>query len=620
MNQIQGVNLANLHDWDIVVAEDAIPSERYAAEEFHNFFHQAGGVALPIETRPARPDRHIIIGPQAARQEHATYAGDGFGAEDFRIVIRTNVIVIAGGRPRGTLYGVYAFLEDYLGVRFLAADYTHVPPIGKWRVIGPIDRRYHPPFAFRWPYYYETNNDPVMATRQRTNTVQTDLPAIQRPFMRHPPIAQDGRPFRHTDPKFGGVTTVQLVGHSFYQLLPAEELGQEHPEYFCEIDGKRRALQTLDSIHGLQPCLSSPEVLRIVTERVLEQLASNPGLKFVIVGQNDNQYYCRCAQCRAIDEREGSPMGSLLIFVNAVADAVAQKHPDVLVGTLAYQYSRQPPQTVKPRPNVYIQLCTIECCTIHAITDPHCPHQVKFREDMAAWGKICDRIGIWNYLTNFSSYMSPCPNLRSLEANVRFLAANQVKGMFMQAVYDTPAGEMSDLRNYLISCMLWDPNRNARQWMNEFIDLYYGPAGGPIRAYLDMLHDQVMAKHIHAGCFGPNEQFGIDDQIIQLGWQRFAEAEQLADNDIIRARVEKASICVYRAAIDSVFHTKAKISREDRQKLEPLVRRFFELCRKYRVLKIRECPVQEWRPVAAEIRQVEKIIEKLEATTGLQLS
>ena len=100
----------------------------------------------------------------------------------------------------------------------------------------------------------------------------------------------------------------------------------------------------------------------------------------------------------------------------------------------------------------------------------------------------------------------------------------------------------------------------------------------------------------------------------------YLSGNQLADNDIIRARVEKASICVYRAAIDSVFQTKAKISREDRQKLEPLARRFFELCRKYHALKIRECSIPEWRPVAAEIRQIESIIEELEATTGLQLS
>ena len=39
------------------------------------------------------------------------------GEADLGIVIRDGNIAIAGGRPRGTLYGVYTFLEDYLGDR-----------------------------------------------------------------------------------------------------------------------------------------------------------------------------------------------------------------------------------------------------------------------------------------------------------------------------------------------------------------------------------------------------------------------------------------------------------------------------------------------------------------------
>ena len=64
---------------------------------------------------------------------------EGFGPEDLRIVIRDGNIAIAGGEPRGTLYGVYTFLEDCLDVRFLTADHTHIPPVGGWKVVGPIE-------------------------------------------------------------------------------------------------------------------------------------------------------------------------------------------------------------------------------------------------------------------------------------------------------------------------------------------------------------------------------------------------------------------------------------------------------------------------------------------------
>ena len=106
-------------------------------------------------------------------------------------------------------------------------------------------------------------------------------------------------------------------------------------------------------------------------------------------------------------------MGSLLTFVNAVADAVAQKHPDVKVGTLSYWYSRRPPATIKPRPNVQIQLCSIECCLIHPINDPECPRNVAFCRDMQQWGTICDQI----YICAYRAMLEPVwyPRKRTLD-------------------------------------------------------------------------------------------------------------------------------------------------------------------------------------------------------------
>ena len=146
----KGVNLAEMQGWDIVVGEDSIASEAYAAEEFRDHFTTASGQHLPIVNTASRPDRHVFIGAGEVMQaSNVGFAVDQMGEEDLRIVVRDGNITIAGGRPRGTLYGVYTFLEDYLGVRFLTADHTHLPPVGPWRVVGPVDRFYHPPLSFR---------------------------------------------------------------------------------------------------------------------------------------------------------------------------------------------------------------------------------------------------------------------------------------------------------------------------------------------------------------------------------------------------------------------------------------------------------------------------------------
>ncbi|MCX5758060.1 MAG: DUF4838 domain-containing protein, partial [Candidatus Hydrogenedentes bacterium] len=241
----QGVNLAALGGWDIVVAADATPSEAYAAQEFQGLFEQSAGMKLPIATVAASPDRHIFVGPGAAMLGNvAGFRVEDFGDEDFRIVIRDNAIVIAGGRPRGTLYGTYTFLEDYAGVRFLTQDHTHVPRIGEWRVVGPVDRFVHPPLAFRWSFYAETNRYPAFAARNRTNTVATEA-------------------------RLGGKTGLQNINHTFVSLLPSKEFGKEHPEYYALVDGKRLADVSNDGV-ATQLCLTNPDVLRIVTQRVLE--------------------------------------------------------------------------------------------------------------------------------------------------------------------------------------------------------------------------------------------------------------------------------------------------------------------------------------------------------------
>jgi Domain of unknown function (DUF4838)/Glycosyl hydrolases family 2, sugar binding domain len=562
-----GVDLAALDGWDIVTSPDASPSEACAAQEFQRFFEHAGGGKLPIVTHPERPDRHVYIGASGPMQGHAAgFSVDEFGDEDLRIVIRDDVIIIAGGRPRGTLYGVYTFLEDYLGVRFLTHDHIHVPPLGDWRVVGPVDRFYHPPLAFRWSFYAETNRHPVFAAQNRTNTVPTEA-------------------------RLGGKTGLQNINHSFLFLVPTKEFGKEHPEYFALVDGTRLSNVGNDG-HGTQLCLTNPEVLQIVTKRVLDTLRANPELTNASVSQNDNSLYCQCPNCAAIDAREGNPMGSLLTFVNAVADEVAKEFPDALVGTLAYQYTRKPPKTVKPRPNVQIQLCSIECCMMHPIDDPNCPLNVEFCQDMADWGALSKNVSIWNYNTNFRHYLLPCPNLRVIEPNIRYFVDNNAIGVFMQAVYNGQGGELSDLRNYIMGNLLWDPNRSADALLDEFLRLHYKAAAPPIRQFINLTHDNAARLGLHnKGCSGTAADFGIDASIAQAGLDAFAEALELAGDDVhVRARVEKASICAYRAALEPMFDLNAdNLADPDMLvRMAPTRERFLALCAKFGVEMLSE--------------------------------
>ena len=77
----RGLNPAAMKNWDIVVGKNAIPSERYAAEEFQQFFDEASGIKLPIVTTVDRPDRHGFIGASQAMRS----SDIGFSTDDFEL-------------------------------------------------------------------------------------------------------------------------------------------------------------------------------------------------------------------------------------------------------------------------------------------------------------------------------------------------------------------------------------------------------------------------------------------------------------------------------------------------------------------------------------------------------
>ena len=207
---------------------------------------------------------------------------------------------------------------------------------------------------------------------------------------------------------------------------------------------------------------------------------------------------------------------------------------------------------------------------------------------------------IWNYNVNYHCYLWPVPNLRVLEPNVRLFVNSGAKGVFMQAAGDSVAADFSELRNYIICRLLWNPSLSGQKLMNEFLDLHYGKAAPPVRRFINFMHDRVAAKGIEKNCFGSaRRHFGIDDQIINAGLKAFQEASRLADNDQIRRRVEQASISVYGAAIEEPYRWawvnvggvrnrprqpgQRTMDPEFAQQYRHHVKRFFELCETYGV-------------------------------------
>ena len=541
-------------DTEIVQAQDAIPAERHAAEELQQYIEKSTGLRLPIvETAQDRPAIFVGPGPETSRIA-PDLAAENLGNEEFILETRDGNLFILGGRPRGTLYGVYAFLEDVIGCRWYTRDVEKVPKHRKL-TIPRLHRRDKPDFEYREPFFTEAF-DRLWASRNRVNSSHADL-----------------------DESVGDKIYITGFVHTFYSLVPPEKYFDQHPEYFSEINGKRTAEYS-------QLCLTNLDVLRIVIEAIFKRIEENPKSTIFSVSQNDWYGACQCAQCRAIDEAEGSPSGTLIAFCNKVAEAVAERYPDKYIDTIAYNYTQKAPKTIRPHPNLIVRLCHMApSCDSHALAS--CPKNATYVEDLRAWSAISNKVYVWHYVTNFSHYLMPFPNFNAIREDIPFYHREGVDGLFCQG-NSSPGGggEMAELRSYILAKQLWDVDTDVDATIDDFLQGVYGTSWKPIRRYFDCLHDYVKTNNIHFDLYSPPEAGHLPPEIRQKCRVALDEAFRTAENDAVRARVEKVRMWLDYA---DIYFQRRQLELTGEDILDPtLVERFIRVAKANGVTNISE--------------------------------
>ena len=551
--------------YNIIIPTHASPDEIKAATVFQDYLLQISGAALPVITAGKHKSSYeILIGQNERLDELSNPINLKLLKED-GFVIRTDSLrlIIAGGNQKGALYGVYSFLEKYLGCRMYSAKVKIVPK-QKQILLSKIDDRQIPVIGFRDTYY-----------RPAWDAEYTDWHKLD-----HSPS--------------GARTDWGMWVHTFNELVPPKIYYQSHPEYFAMVKGTRLPTQL---------CLSNPEVLEITVQNLRKKIAQNPAAKYWSVSQNDNRDYCTCDNCKTLDEREGSPSGSIINFANRVAD----QFQDKMISTLAYEYSRHAPRTLKPRDNVNIMLCSIEAYRHKPIRDD--TSSAAFVKDVKDWGKISKDIIVWDYVIQFNHLLSPFPNLHVLQPNIQFFAENGVNAMFEQGNSEV-GGEFAALRAYLISKLLWDPYLDIDSVRNDFLFGYYGDAGKPIGEYIDVMREELMKGGKPLKIFGaPNEDSVtyLSPALISKYNSLFDEAEKLVSDSVeILERVRIARMPLMYATMEQAkknftgengLFQKVNGKWEAKTKIRNMVDEFTDLCKREGVTQ-----VKEWSTTPEEYR------------------
>ncbi len=543
---------SNASNYKIITPADPSPLESRAATMLQRYIKQVTGVEMPVAKEGfVKGDAAIYIG-NTKRLKIAHPAK--LAPESWLVQTAGKDLVIAGGTGKGLIYGVYTFLENYVGCRKIANIPT-ITPSKKELSIPELEIQGAPQFEYRESYY----------------------PASLEPEYQEWSKLQD----------FEDLWGPKMWGHTYDKLVPAKIYFKQHPEYYAQVKGKRQPSQL---------CLSNEEVYKIVVAEFKKRMADNPDALYWSISPNDDIGYCECDQCSKIDNEQGGPQGSLIKFVNRVA----ANFPDKKITTLAYGYTHKPTKTLKPASNVYIFLSDIDAYRDKALAEEGTAG--AFRADLKGWAAMTSNIFAWDYVTQFTNYLAPFPNLATLQPNMQYMKDNGVKGVFVQGSGETYS-EFAELRAYLIAKLLNDAKADAKQLTAQFLDDYYGPkAGKYIGQYIDLMQVKMQASRRKLDIYGnPVNEWAtwLSPQAIDEYSALLDKAEAAADgNATYLDRVMKARLpldyTVFQQArffgIEKfgVFVQDAAGKWTVKQKLPEKIKKFVANCKKAAVTELSE--------------------------------
>ena len=501
------IRLKNVKDFSILIPEKATAQEKFSAAMLADYLEKIFKAKLPVIQEPQSVNGQIFSVGNTVRAKTADVTPDP-REQAYKLAVSDGNLYILGG-TRGPIYGVIALLEEDLGVRWYAGNDAPIVPIRPKDELTVVPRSYSPPFEIRDIFYSDAFNVPW---------------AI---FNRIQPIAPQNTIGLEAGGGLANTASMYYI-HTYDQLIPAGEYFASHPEYFPLREGKRvPSTQT----NG-QLCYTCPGLIDTLAQKLDVAIGKNPGTRVYSVSANDNHNSnCECPSCQDIIKVDGVS-GAQLYLANEVAKKLAVKYPDIKITTLAYNISQKPPKNIKPGPNTVILYAPI-AQRGRAMLLPIGDIKV-IADELAGWHKIASSIYLWDYVDQISGAPEPFPNFDAQDGALKFLSDNGVTGVFMQGCY-YGHGSLGELKSWLYTKKLWNPQWSQDELIKEFVASYYGPAAAEMSEYVS-LQRQAWANFYRTRKTGLKFSNAEIEQMYKL---LNSAIVRCGDHDVYRVKIDR---------------------------------------------------------------------------------
>jgi len=495
------LNLTNSKDHELIIASSNDDTKK-AALLLKKYLDQA--FENPVQIQNSNTNNAKIV-------LEINSDNKNIDSDSFTIKSDERNIHLIGQNEKTLRYAVYTLLEIW-GFRKYTSKDNFIPQLKEISFPKNFNKTYKPSFEYRALFYPDCYDEE----------------------------------FRDWHKLDWHINDFGLWGHSFHKLLSAKEYFKSNPDFFALYENKRNS----ESL-----CMTNDAVVKIVSKKMNEIISQNPNAQFFSISQNDDVVYCECVKCKAMNEKHGGPQGSLYYFLNKIA----VRFPKTKITTLAYLHTYRAPKNLKIEPNIYTIFCPIEMNRGKAIEE--LPNNKAFLEILNKWNTSTEHLYLWDYTVEFTNYLSPFPNLQTFSKNYKLFKQNKVKGLFVQGYADL-AGDMYELRQYLLAKIIWDTNTDVEAIINDFLNGFYGNASPFVKKYIDLLIQNQIKSNRYLDIYTnpiENRNTFLSPEAMDQYDKIISQAEIASKNDpVIAKRIAKL-----RLSLEYVYFEQSKFYGKD---------------------------------------------------------
>lgn len=517
----------------IVVPEQGPEAETFAAQELIRYLSLMTGRSFTVINRAHADDRkiEILIGRRLAEAAGVSFSADEYGNDGFLLRRSGNRIIIAGIRPRGTLYGVYAFLEK-LGCGWFAPNFQFYSPASGEFVprrsslsIDQLDQISKPSFQYRALYIEEG----------QSHTPENLVQMVDWMAKVHMNLLNAPADYEHLgQTKWDNYRSallpelkkrdllIEVGGHGYQNFLPQERYFTHHPEWFGMINGKR----TVDP--NVVFSTANPEAVATFIQNVRDYLRSHREVEIFNCLPPDMTHWSQAPEDIAL----GSPSDRQMLLVNQLSAALKEEFPKLIIQFNAYSNFLEPPEHVRPSPSLLMSFDPYLRSFETPLFDKSQPENAFYMSALEKWtsGLVPpEHVMIYSYITKYQWRSFPILIPHLIDDEIRRFYAMRLGGM---STYSEPAcWAVFELDHYITARMLWNADLDIDAELADYTLMRYGPAARPVEQYLSLV--EQIAPHA-LPILGTTLNAGTEGTYVkrfEAGAEMLAEAKQLANGD-----------------------------------------------------------------------------------------